>query len=89
MVSEAEKRYRIYTRSEFGWTVIPSITSLFVDRKKLLLLLQEGVDPPIIIFVNQKKVCLGVPLCVRLLDEFVISGCRELMCWLVLWRKWG
>ena len=29
----------------------------FLSRKKLLAILEQGFDPPIIIFVNQKKGC--------------------------------
>lgn len=30
---------------------------IFLPRKKLLAILEQGFDPPIIIFVNQKKGC--------------------------------
>jgi len=35
----------------------PRPTGLLPNRKKLLAILEQGFDPPIIIFVNQKKGC--------------------------------
>lgn len=35
------------------WTIV----ALLPCRKKLLAILEQGFDPPIIIFVNQKKGC--------------------------------
>ena len=62
MVSEGEKRYCI---AEGGLGGLSSV-SLFANRKKLLGLLQDGLEPPIIIFVNQKKVWLHVAVRVSL-----------------------
>lgn len=57
MVSEADKRCCApEVNSDY---LCPCVRSHPIHhRKKLLQLLQQGVDPPIIIFVNQKKVGL-------------------------------
>lgn len=39
------------------WDRLLSPTLLLHNRKKLLAILEQGFDPPIIIFVNQKKGC--------------------------------
>lgn len=39
-------------------SLCPTLFLLFLlHRKKLLAILEQGFDPPIIIFVNQKKGC--------------------------------
>lgn len=40
-----------------GASASPCPTVLLPNRKKLLAILEQGFDPPIIIFVNQKKGC--------------------------------
>ena len=39
-----------------GTSHFKSVYCCFLDRKKLLEILNAGIDPPIMIFVNQKKV---------------------------------
>lgn len=41
----------------WGTSAPPHPTVLLPHRKKLLAILEQGFDPPIIIFVNQKKGC--------------------------------
>lgn len=42
----------------------------FIFRKKLLEILEEGVEPPVIIFVNQKK---GADVLAKGLEKMGVS----------------
>ena len=46
-------------------------------RKKLLEILQAGLDPPVLIFVNQKK---GVDVLAKSLEKMGVG-----VLWLMLW----
>ena len=46
-------------------------------RKKLLTILQAGIDPPVLIFVNQKK---GVDVLAKSLEKMGV--CIEIRKWL-------
>lgn len=49
------------------------------NRKKLLAILEQGFDPPIIIFVNQKK---GCDVLAKSLEKMGVSGGLTLWRWL-------
>lgn len=42
---------------EQDWAFLDCVLFSLLSRKKLLAILEQGFDPPIIIFVNQKKGC--------------------------------
>ena len=45
-------------------------------RKLLVQILESGIEPPILIFVNQKKVCA----CAYCLYEFTLERLKVIFC---------